>query len=169
MALIVEDGTGLMDANAYISVEYADEYFSLRGVATWSLLTEEDKEAAIVNATDYIDQRWPCFKGQLLNEFQALMFPRTLWEGVPANVMRACAEYAVSAGERPLWFIPVVDESGYAVSERKEKVGPIEDQVKFAVGEYSGDSARTKFLSYPKADQLMQPYVCNTQGRVVRN
>lgn len=169
MALIVEDGSGLMDANAYVSVEYADEYFLARGMTTWAVLELAAKEAAIINATDYIDQRWPCFKGELVNEFQGLMFPRTLWEGVPANVKRACCEYAINATERPLWFIPVVDESGYAVAERKEKVGPIEEQVKFAVGEHTGASARTKFLAYPKADQLMQAYLCVVQGRVIRH
>lgn len=168
MSIIVEDGTGLMDANSYVSVEYADDYFAMRGNPTWNALSEADKEFALVNATDYIDQRWSCFKGELLNPYQALMFPRTLWEGIPANLKRACCEYAVIATERPLWFIPEVDESGFAVQERKEKVGPIEESVKYAVGEYSGSTARTTFLSFPKADQLMSGYICNTQGRVIR-
>ncbi|WYV98932.1 hypothetical protein [Stenotrophomonas phage CM2] len=38
--------------------------------------------------------------GELLNPYQALMFPRTLWEGIPANLKRACCEYAVIATER---------------------------------------------------------------------
>ncbi|WYV98933.1 hypothetical protein [Stenotrophomonas phage CM2] len=61
-----------------------------------------------------------------------------------------------------------MDESGFAVQERKEKVGPIEESVKYAVGEYSGSTARTTFLSFSKADQLMSSYICNTQGRVIR-
>ena len=32
MALIVEDGTGLSDANSYVSVAYADAYFIARNV-----------------------------------------------------------------------------------------------------------------------------------------
>ncbi|WYV98931.1 hypothetical protein [Stenotrophomonas phage CM2] len=31
MSIIVEDGTGLMNANSYVSVEYADDYFAMRG------------------------------------------------------------------------------------------------------------------------------------------
>ncbi|QYW02042.1 head-tail adaptor Ad1 [Stenotrophomonas phage Siara] len=168
MSLIVEDGTGLVEADSYVSVEYADDYFAARGIVNWGALTTADKEFALINATDYIDQRFSCFKGELLNPQQGLMFPRTLWEGIPANLKRACCEYALISTERPLWFIPEVDDSGFAVQERKEKVGPIEESVKYAVGEYTGNSARAKFLSFPKPDQLMSGYTCNQQGRVIR-
>lgn len=168
MSLIVEDGTGMLDSDAYISVEYADAYFQVRGMTTWAALEESEKEAAIINATDYIGQRFSCFKGELLNENQALVFPRTVFEGIPENLKRATAEYAILASERSLWFIPVIDESGYAVSERKEKVGPIEESIKFAVDPNTGVSARTRFLSYPKPDQLMSNYTCKQQGRVIR-
>ena len=53
--LIVEDGTGLANANAYVSVEFADEYFSARGNQTWVGLGSADKEAAIIKATDYLE------------------------------------------------------------------------------------------------------------------
>ena len=53
--MIPEDGTGLANANAYVSVEFADEYFSARGNQTWAGLGSADKEAAIIKATDYLE------------------------------------------------------------------------------------------------------------------
>ena len=53
--MIPEDGTGLANANAYVSVEFADEYFSARGNQAWAGLGSADKEAAILKATDYLE------------------------------------------------------------------------------------------------------------------
>lgn len=168
MSLIVEDGTGLMDSNSYVSVAEADAYFKLRGVASWAALPEEDKESALVNGTDYIGLRWSCLKGEVLNEFQALAFPRTEWEGVPEGVKRATLEYALLASEDELWLRPVVDPSGLSVAERMEKVGPIEERVKFGVNNQTGVGAVMQFAPFPKADSLMKPFRCNSQGRVIR-
>ena len=39
--MIVEDGTGIKDANSYASVEFADDYFSARrlGIQSGRILT----------------------------------------------------------------------------------------------------------------------------------
>lgn len=169
MSLIVEDGTGMMDSNSYVSVADADAYFKLRGIMTWDILPESDKESALVNGTDYIGVRWPCFKGEPLNEFQALPFPRTEWEGVPEAVKRACMEYALAASEDELWLRPVFDPSGLTVIERTEKLGPIEERFKFGANNSTGVGAVQNFAHFPKADTLMTPFRCSEQGRVVRN
>ena len=41
--MIVENGTGLPNADSYVSVEFADSYFSARGVSGWDALTDEQK------------------------------------------------------------------------------------------------------------------------------
>ena len=48
MSLIVEDGTGIENANSFVDVVYADDYFSTRGVADWALLTQEQKEVFLI-------------------------------------------------------------------------------------------------------------------------
>ena len=53
MPLIVEDGTGKEDANAYVDVAFADDYFNFRSNSNWTGTTQE-KESWIVRATDYI-------------------------------------------------------------------------------------------------------------------
>lgn len=128
MPIIVEDGTGLADAEAYISVADADTYFAARGSAIWAALTTEQKEQALRAGSDYMaavyGARW---KGYRVTETQALDWPRedVVANGfdidndvVPAAVARANAELAVraSAGE-------LLADQGAQV--KSEQVGPI--------------------------------------------
>lgn len=169
MAFVVEDGTGKPDANSYIPVEYADDYFQLRGNETWTFIQDPvEKERALVQATDYIDARW----GSLLasvrtTDTQALEFPRKKWEGIPETLKKATCEYAVRALIQPLAPDPVVDESGHTVLESKEKVGPIEETKKYA--DYSSDGIVWRV--YPSADAYMRPLLNAgaVGGRVIRN
>ena len=79
MAFIVEDGTNVENANAYVTVEFADSYFEDKGNSFWGTLTTEQKQQRIVVATQYIDSRWyGQFKGNMFYEKQSLEFPRTL-------------------------------------------------------------------------------------------
>src|SRR5882672_6440147 len=78
MPLIVEDGiSGNPDANAYISVEFADDYHDLRGNSKWTAANAGQRTAAIVRATDYIDKRFQqWFLGTKQNHDQGLAWPR---------------------------------------------------------------------------------------------
>lgn len=77
MSFTVEDGTTVEGANSYVSVAYADTYHSDRGNSDWTG-TDDVKEAALVKATDYIEQtytgRWIGYK---VEYNQALSWPRT--------------------------------------------------------------------------------------------
>lgn len=54
MALIVEDGTGLPNAESYISVVDTDAYLEARGLSGWASLEVADKESASRRATYYM-------------------------------------------------------------------------------------------------------------------
>lgn len=57
--LIVEDGTGIYEANAYAGRGFVRNYLARRNRATaWDAATDEVKDAAIIAATDYIDRRF---------------------------------------------------------------------------------------------------------------
>jgi len=62
MAITVEDGTGLSDANSYLSVSDADAYWADRANATspggiaWSSASE--KEGALIEASQYLDSTY---------------------------------------------------------------------------------------------------------------
>ena len=80
MALIVEDGTtsgGVANAESYVSVAYADTYFSDRGFADWALLTTAQKEAALRKSCTYLDQGWEWI-GARRSGSQYLMWPRSV-------------------------------------------------------------------------------------------
>lgn len=104
MSIVVEDGSGLANAEAYISVADADTYHGNRGNAAWAALATSAKEAALRQATDFMATlRW---SGVRATATQALDWPRAGTElngfpiaanVVPAAVARACAELALRA------------------------------------------------------------------------
>jgi Putative DnaT-like ssDNA binding protein len=55
MSYIVEDGTLVDNANAYISTAYADTYHSDRGNTAWAGYTDAQKQSAIIKSTAFLD------------------------------------------------------------------------------------------------------------------
>lgn len=105
MAFTVEDGTGLEEANALVSVAEFRAYHTDRGRDTSSIL-DPDVETAIVRSTDFMEQRFGSrYRGTRSSSTQALSFPRNelrdelgeLIEGTPVLAKRACNEYALRA------------------------------------------------------------------------
>lgn len=110
MALIVETGAGLANAESYASVAEATAYFGGRNKADdWDAV--DDKEAALRNATDYITQTYSgAWSGFRSRTEQALDWPRVdvPWDddpsgaypsnAIPAALKRACIELALRAG-----------------------------------------------------------------------
>ena len=78
MEFIVEDGTNVEGANAYVALAYADAYFENRGITGWGEMTQEARQQRIIVATQYIDARWfGQFKGDKVYADQTLEFPRS--------------------------------------------------------------------------------------------
>lgn len=163
MTLIVEDGSGLANAESYISVAGADARHVALGNAAWTG-TDADKEAALSRATQFMLQayrsRWA---GLRAHRLQALCWPRVsvCVDGysvdsdiVPTEVANACADLAVRA----------LTEDLNADLERgivREKVGPLET-------EYDAYSPQRK--RFPAVDQLLAPYLSasGAMARLVR-
>jgi len=101
MALVVEDGTGLSNAESYISVADADIYIAAyKGAdATWDDATDAAKEIAARQATQYIDGLYNWI-GEPETSTQALDWPRNYVydelgyavDGIPTNLEQATAE-----------------------------------------------------------------------------
>lgn len=101
--LVVEDGTGLANANVYLSVADADTYHADRGNSAWAALTTAQKQAGLLYATTQIDVSYS-WKGYLADPDQALEWPRLSsddTEGrvtdneVPDKIKQATAELAL--------------------------------------------------------------------------
>lgn len=139
--MIVEDGTGLANADSYASVAEAVTYFGSRGKADdWDGV--DDQEAALVKATDYMEHvyrlRWLSYR---TTSVQALSWPRA-WvpipdapggygvgslatyvpnNVVPTEVKRACMELALRSASAEL--APDLDRKVLS-----ETVGPLSTQ-----------------------------------------
>lgn len=143
--MIVEDGTGLAGANAYVSVEFADEYFSTRKNEAWAGLDSAAKEAAIIKATDYLEAvYWGKWQGEKLKADQALAFPRNPF-GLPVKFKFAVCELAIKANSGELL-------SDIERLTTKEKVGSIEV-------EYSSSADPTTKYAY--VCSLLKPFLKN--------
>lgn len=58
MTLVVEDGSGVVDANSYCDVAFADRYLGDRGRTDWLDDSVTGKEGFLIRATSYLDRRW---------------------------------------------------------------------------------------------------------------
>lgn len=151
MAFVVEDGTGLANANSYVSVADADAYFADRGIAAWTG-SSTVKEHALIRATDFIETVYGRrFRGSVVTDTQALSFPRYITgeDEIPSDLKKATCEYALRALSASLLPDPSSDATGLPLMGKTTIVGPIETTVR-----YSGTvPALTK--NYPAADMLL--------------
>lgn len=173
MALIVQDNTGsVAGANAYITVAEFNAYHDDRG-GDYSGAAADDEaiEAAIVRATDYLDQRFNFVGKKRLGRDQTTEWPRSdAWDrdryyinDIPPEVKEACAEYALRALAAELNPDPERNASGVAVLSKSEAVGPISESVTFVGG------AVFQMPKYPAADQkLVRAGLVRSGGTLLR-
>lgn len=171
MALIVEDGTGLPNAESYISVADADAYLESRGLSAWGPLDVADKEKALRRATDYMSayygSRW---KGCRVTSTQSLDWPRydvprpdvpggysafpIYYDPaqVPVDVKHACALLALKATTEEL----APDQCRPMI---REKVGPLDT----TWAQYTVDQKR-----YRAVDMLLAKFLGGAGRATVR-
>lgn len=166
MALVVEDGTGKVDSESYISVADATTYHAARNNPDWLLIT--DKEAALRKATDYMIQVYrSLWQGYRSITAQALDWPRQLVYNneypeeiqiasniVPVEVKNACAELALKT---------YTDEVLFSDEEQKviqEIIGPI--TVKYS------DNSTTSTKQYSSINAMLKPFLKTSGSQVIR-
>ena len=121
--MIVENGTGLPNADSYVSIEFADSYFSARGVSGWESLSTEQKEQSLICATDFIDSIYQWYGKKATSE-QALRFPRVnlvdyegqVIEGIPTCLKQAVCDASMLKANGTELF-QTKNENGDVVSE----------------------------------------------------
>lgn len=151
MALIVEDNTGLANAESYLSVVDFKSYCDKWGYS-YAGNTDTVIEQKLRLATAYIDTIFR-YKGIRFVSTQMLEFPRSSlidWSGyevanVPARVIKACAELAYKSFSESLYAD--LDRGGRIASE---SVGPISVS-------YAADAPAGKMYRF--AEQLLGPYI----------
>ena len=157
MAFTLEDGTGVVGANAYITAAEFVTHHSDRGNTAYLDFTTPQHQAAIIRASEYVDKRFGIrFVGVRQSKEQGLEWPRLdafdadgflLFgpDDIPRNLKKAVAEYALRAlicgvlAPDPILPVPkqdLTDSSGTRdtdvitgeVTRRKDKVGPLEEE-----------------------------------------
>lgn len=167
MAFTLEDGTGVTDSNSYADDTFADAYFAERSVSGWTG-TQAVKQAALIRATDYIEQRFgSLFIGSPVATTQSLSWPRTEAgdygsDEIPVKLKRAVCEYALRALTAELAPDPAYDTSGARVVTTRQKLGPLEKQVTVL-----GQGSPSPIRAYPKADMFIAPLIVSS-ARVIR-
>jgi hypothetical protein len=194
MAFTPEDGTGLEDTNSYITEQVFRDYFADRGKDV-SILSQAQVEVACVRATDYIDKRFgKRFRGFKQTSSQSLEWPRLdaidesgyLIQDIPKNLKHATAEYALRAhalielAPDPALLVPTRDtgsgasaESAGQAKRKREKVGPIEEEIEQVDASSYGNRTATGssqvdalFLpAYPAADLLLEELLTSNLSR----
>lgn len=125
--LILEDGTGVSNANSYADVEFLDDYAGPRGLPL--PITDEDKEKFLIIAFDYLQFR--------LDECEC-EFPE-----IPIKLKRAQAQLVVEQQKGTKLFPdPITSSTEGYVTEKT--VGPLTK--KYASNSYGRAAAGRPIL-----------------------
>lgn len=120
--MIVENGEGKENANSYVSVDFANEYFSSRGATQWDDIDDATKKQLLIKATDFIDNSFKWY-GKKKSPTQALRFPRdnlkdyegNVVNGIPTCLRQAVCEASLIAIRNSLFA--TANENGNITSE----------------------------------------------------
>ncbi|SNS00249.1 hypothetical protein SAMN04488503_2284 [Humidesulfovibrio mexicanus] len=124
MALTIENGVVVPNANTYADLATVTAYHAARGNSGW-LASSEDAEPAILRAMNYIESRpW---KGQKTAYSNPLCWPRTgvvdreqfdvPADTVPAGVISALCEAALRELVKPGCLAPDLERGGRILSD----------------------------------------------------
>lgn len=171
MAIVVEDGTGLANANSFGSLAEAFDYHEARGNTAWTNIpaspADAGQEAALVRATSYIDGRFgQLFPGvRLKGRAQALSWPREdafdrdgneiASDEVPIEVRKATFEAALRELDAPGSLNPDVVMTDRVKSEKVDVI---------AVEYASSSSAADSIPVIGVIDDLLASLVGDTSG-----
>jgi len=126
--MIVEDGTGLPDADSYASVEDADAFHLARRTVEWIDSSDDDaKAAALIAATDYLDATYR-FRGDPLSVDQALSSPRL----GDTRLHPLIAKATMTLAARFLSGTVSATIAGREVLSDEKTVGPVSTKVTYA-------------------------------------
>lgn len=150
--LIIEDGTGLPDAQAYSDAAALQAYAALRGIDISAYDEPKQEAALVVGAQDWIDGEHQ-YRGEKLVEDQALSFP-TDEDGLPDSIPLANIKAAILHLQGLLLVdLSKVSTSGQVTSEAKS-VGSLSKSIAYKEG-----TAQVYSRVLPKSlINLLQPY-----------
>lgn len=134
MALIIEDGSIVADANSYQSVDDLRLHASLRGVSFGSA-TDATLETHLIKAIDYLEAQRNRYQGVKVSSAQSLQFPRSgvvvdgLTVGtteIPRELKKAQMQLAIESFlGNDLQPTRLANATGSVLSEKIDGVGEV--------------------------------------------
>lgn len=159
MAIIVETGAIVANANSYVSRAGYIAYALARGV---TVPDEDSADVDLINAMDYLNIQ--CYIGKLVSPLQPLPWPRKgiiagdeaddFEHTIPTNLINA--QYQLALDSRS--GIVLLPSRSADPQILKEKVGPIETT--YAEASFTPD--------LPLASALLAPLLCGQGGFKLR-
>jgi len=171
VTLIKEDGTGAVSgANAYEDVAGANQYMeNTNRKDEWTAFSQATRRAALLTATQYMDDRYRCrylgVRQESTEDTQPLEFPREdlfFPSGaeipaaqIPVEILEACAEFALIAAAGPIQPDPVYDSTGRSVERKLVRVeGAVTKDTT-----YGGSPTPVLNRRYPAAEQILSRWL----------
>ena len=156
--IVVEDGSGVANADSYVTVAEARAYASKRGFTTLDALTDGEVEAKIILAMDMVEGYRDRFKGSKTSSTQALQWPREdvvidgieiANDNIPTELKNALSQLTVDAVNTTLQ----PNLGGRTVT--KEKVDVVEI-------EYAAQGAAADYTVFDKFEKMLAPLLSST-------
>ena len=163
MALIIEDGTIVANANSFITVAEWETYLTLYGKTATG--TETEKETNLILSQRAISTRYT-FDGMIVEQAQSTCLPRN-WsrkikgfyianDVVPQDFKDAQAELAFDIQEGADPFADAVQGVLGPLTGDRAKAGPVETDKSYGSG---GSSFNPRAMSnYTAVNDLLNPY-----------
>ena len=137
LVYLVEDGSRVIGANSYITLEDAIQYQTNQNRTDWLALSENEKKSYLIKATHYVDTLFTWRGQKKYGRKQTLNFPRIrlrdidgyIVEGVPEEIKAAVCEaafYAYKADLEESELFTTYDENGAIKRQRVEGAVEVE-------------------------------------------
>ena len=154
MALVIEDGTGVVGANSYLTVAELRAYANLRGLTL--PIGDSEVEVLLVKATDYLELK--AYIGDRASDDQGLSWPRTsvtdpYWkytDTIPTCLKTAQSLLAVEVQNGDL--TPAVRPNEY-----------IQTKIDVLYIKYASDDARSVGVRFTAVDSTLAPILATTR------
>lgn len=166
-SLILEDGSGILNSNSYADAAFADYYLG----SNWAAGLEE-KEQALVQASEYVDIRWgSLFKGTPATATQLLALPRLTFTAgnniliagvIPVNIKKAVCLYAKEFVKGALY--PDTTQLNAPIKKESVVAGPISETIEYFDKATVNSSP---WLKFPLADALIAPFLTSIKSNPV--
>lgn len=164
MALIKENGTGLIDANCYADFDDFSDYAFLRNIDISAYSTEQVEGALYVAANDYIDAMHE-FKGVKVSESQAMSLytDKVTFDSASKVIISVNCEAALLQLKSAL-FVSVTSASALGeIKSTSSKLDVLEKSVEYV----EGTAATSGTINTASMDARLRPFTTVSSGAIL--